>query len=442
MPVIISSQCSSGFAAPAGEALPNRALLRHQPAKIEFSLRVATICSKRDWRHPHNPKPPLPAPDAPRPGSPIREGMNGHAGQLHRPARAVAGLDERPYKDRSVLAGYNPGSDNEGRPLSNRTQQNKTNVAGFFASADAQPHPARTKAILKAHPEIRQLMGRNPWTGLVLLFILGMQLSIAGSLAWLGPDYWWLTIAVAYLLGAFTNHSLYVIIHEATHNLVFASRFANKCAAVVADLPNVFPGAIGFGICHLKHHAHQGDYDQDADVASEWEARLIGNRWCLKALWLLLFPFFQLTRPARIKAFSVFDGWTIASIAAAIAFDAAILFAFGWVALLYLGASMLFSIGLHPLGARWIQEHYTLQPAQETFSYYGPLNLVALNVGYHNEHHDFPSIPWNRLPRLRALAPEFYDTLEWRGSWSRLLVEFIFDRRYSLHSRVLRIAAG
>ena len=107
--------------------------------------------------------------------------------------------------------------------------------------------------------------------------------------------------------------------------------------------------------------------------------------------------------------------------------------------LVYLAFSFFFSIGLHPVGARWIQEHYTYDFDQETFSYYGPINLVALNMGYHNEHHDLPSIPWNNLPKLRALAPEFYDTLKYHTSWTRLLFQFIFDERGSLFSRVERM---
>ncbi len=60
-------------------------------------------------------------------------------------------------------------------------------------------------------------------------------------------------------------------------------------------------------------------------------------------------------------------------------------------------------------------------------------------MGYHNEHHDLPSIPWNNLPKLRAMAPEFYDNLKYHSSWSRLLFQFVFDKRYSLYSRVERM---
>ncbi|CAG8799102.1 12159_t:CDS:2, partial [Racocetra fulgida] len=44
---------------------------------------------------------------------------------------------------------------------------------------------------------------------------------------------------------------------------------------------------------------------------------------------------------------------------------------------------------LHPVAARYIQEHYTFDDGQETYSYYGRLNKIFMNIGYHNEHHDF-----------------------------------------------------
>jgi sphingolipid delta-4 desaturase len=259
----------------------------------------------------------------------------------------------------------------------------------------------------------------------------------------LGLHGWWAALLLAYGVGAFANHCLYVVIHDATHRLIFKNRTANYLVAIIGDLPNLIPGAIGFSICHLAHHARQGDHAADADLAGHWEARLIGNRWYGKALWLLVFPLFQLTRPGRQKdVSSVINGWSIASLTACALFDAAVVMAFGWNAILYLAASMLFSIGLHPLGSRWIQEHFTLDPLQETGSYYGMLNRLALNVGYHNEHHDFPSVPWNRLPDVRKLAPEFYNSLKPAASWFGLWLTFICNPSYSLYSRVLRSEPG
>src|SRR5262249_53896488 len=156
-----------------------------------------------------------------------------------------------------------------------------------------------------------------------------------------------------------------------------------------------------------------------------------------------LFPVFQLARPPRLKEITLFDGWVVVNILAQVAFDAAIFLLLGPKALLFLGLSFFFAVGLHPLGARWIQEHYLVHGTdQETSSYYGVLNVPALNVGHHNEHHDFPWVPWNRLPAVRRAAPEYYDTLAFHRSWTWLFLRFIFDSRISLFSRTVRTERG
>lgn len=311
---------------------------------------------------------------------------------------------------------------------------------GFLPAELNRPHPIRRRAILKAHPDVKALMGQDVATFWITVAVVLGQVAMAALVGHLGLGYWWVAITAAYGIGAFANHAMFVVIHDATHNLVFKSVLWNKITLILADLPNAIPTGMGFRCYHVKHHSHLGDYDFDADLPSRWEADLVGNRWYMKAFWMFFFAAFQLARLDRLKGtVPMRNRWTVYNTLAVIAFDLAVLWFCGLNGLVYLFASFWFSVGgLHPLGARWVQEHFTFDPEQETYDYYGPLNIVALNIGYHNEHHDFPDIPWRRLPRLRKAAPEFYETLKTHRSWFGLFVTFIVDRRYTLYSRVDR----
>ena len=120
-------------------------------------------------------------------------------------------------------------------------------------------------------------------------------------------------------------------------------------------------------------------------------------------------------------------------------------------ALGYLIISSFLAGSLHPCAGHFIAEHYVFDqtlraarsdeksvPVPETFSYYGLLNMLTYNVGLHNEHHDFPAIPWTRLPALHEIAKEFYVDLPHHTSWTWVIWQFIWDKQVGLWCRVKR----
>jgi sphingolipid delta-4 desaturase len=298
-----------------------------------------------------------------------------------------------------------------------------------------EPHLERTRKLLKAHPEVRSLFGHTRSTALFVFAVVAVQVAAAWAMR---ASPWWQIVAAAWLFGAFADHALWTLIHECTHNLVFKRPRNNALLQIFANLPIVFPAAISFRKFHLLHHRFQGDPALDADLASPFEAKLIGNSTLGKALWELTFFAWQASRVTRFKHVKFFDGWYLLNLASQLAFLAGLWAWAGWHAVFYVTMSSVFAIGLHPLGARWIQEHFLTSEGQETWSYYGPLNTVAFNVGYHNEHHDLMMVPWSRLPKLKAMAPEFYDGLVSHRSWTKLWLRFLFDPKLSLYSRRIR----
>src|SRR5207237_8018200 len=92
--------------------------------------------------------------------------------------------------------------------------------AAFYQSESDQPHPGRARAIIKAHPEVRQLMVRNPWTALIALSVVGLQTSLAFCFGTLGFGYWWLSLVIAYCVVAFANPANYDIIQARTPHLL------------------------------------------------------------------------------------------------------------------------------------------------------------------------------------------------------------------------------
>lgn len=305
---------------------------------------------------------------------------------------------------------------------------------------DQEPHAPRGREILAAHPELRALAGPYPLSALLVVALVALQFAIAILCA---DSRWYVWLPLAYVVGATVDHALWVLIHECSHNLIFRRRALNRATALLANAPLVAPAAMSFCKYHLLHHRYLGEHELDADLAGPDEARWVGRSTLLKTCWMAAMSLvLGVVRPARFKRIPIIDGWTLLNVATQALVIAVLVSVAGLEPLKYLGASTVLAVGLHPLGARWIQEHYVFAPNQETYSYYGPLNIVALNVGYHNEHHDLITIPWLRLPKVRAIAAEFYDPLLAHHSWTKLLLAFLFDRRTTLYSRVTRPNRG
>lgn len=334
----------------------------------------------------------------------------------------------------------------------------------YFHSYSDEPHVTRRKLILAKHPEIADLFGNDPR---VIPFVIGL-VFLQLYIAWISINFSWpVFILVAWIIGGTASHSLSLMTHEVSHNLVFATRMYNDYFGIFCNIAMGLPSSTLFKRYHIEHHQFQGYEEYDMDLPTEVEGNFFTTP--LRKIFFLIFQFaFYGLRPSivRPKTPSKLDMLNMAVIFCT---DAMICYYFpnGYKALGYLFLSDVLGMGLHPCAGHFISEHYVFNedsnlypagqptksifnipmmngasnpviPVAETYSYYGGLNLFCWNVGYHNEHHDFPRVPGWRLPEVKRIAHEFYEHLPQHKSWTWVLVSFIFNPSVTPFSRVIR----
>jgi sphingolipid 4-desaturase/C4-monooxygenase len=310
-----------------------------------------------------------------------------------------------------------------------------TDVDAFLPAGQAEPHAERARAILRQHPQVKRLLGPSAWTMVLTVALVVAQVSIALEIHRVP---WWVMVLVAYTIGAVINCAVLNMIHEASHNLIFRSPRWNRFAAYVANLGAFSPYVETFYHYHLPHHHYLGHYDRDMTMASHWEARWVGRSVWRKAVWFLFFPLIYPFRVARSSLGKPKRHRLLLNAGIQLAWLGLLCHLGGWPAITYMVLSFYFHFGLHPLNAIALQEHFCVSHGEESYSYYGIGNWITFNAGYHVEHHDMPYVAWFRLPALKRIAPEFYKGRHGYRSWTGLILNFVFDRQWSLWARVER----
>ncbi|EEB16457.1 dihydroceramide desaturase, putative [Pediculus humanus corporis] len=302
-----------------------------------------------------------------------------------------------------------------------------------------EPHASRRKEILAKYPQIKKLFGYDPKFKWIVLLMISIQVVLMHLMV---NQSWTIILLTAYCIGGVINHSLMLAIHEISHNLAFghARPLANRIFGMFTNLVIGFPFSVTFKIYHLEHHRYQGDEKLDTDIPTYLEAKLFCTTFG-KFVWLFFQPLFYALRPIFTYPKSP-TTLELINVVIQLIFDVFVYYYFGGKVLAYLTIGSLLAMGLHPVAGHFISEHYMFKKGFETYSYYGPLNWITFNVGYHNEHHDFPAVPGSLLPEVKKIAPEYYDNLPQHNSWTGVLYDFVMDPDIGPYARIKRKHKG
>lgn len=300
---------------------------------------------------------------------------------------------------------------------------------------NGEPHAIRRREILNKYgDQVKKLYGYDTKTAWIVFGVVVSQFVVAYAVR----GWSWAAVAVlSYVVSGTLNQNLFCAQHEISHCLAFRKPSHNKLLALFANLPLVVPVAVKFREYHHDHHLFLGVDGGDVDLPTVFESTWIRGL-CMKLMYGFVYLIIYGVRPLVVRPKPAHMGDVINWIVV-MGTNAAVLYFWGFKSLVYLFAGSILGGGIHPLAGHLIAEHYMFENGQETYSYYGPLNALSYNVGYHNEHHDFPQIPQTRLHKLKEIAPEYYENMYQHSSWTWVLYKFLTDPSMGPWSRMHRL---
>lgn len=335
-------------------------------------------------------------------------------------------------------------------------------------SVQARRHNDMRRAVVAAHPELLEISGSNWRTVLVLPVVLAAHWGMAWAV---GDSPLWVIFVAAFFWGQFAIHAAGGLVHETAHKLIFRDPRAKLGFDLGLEwILGSYGKQLTYQHEHItSHHPYIGDYERDYEhedicaFQSRMELRhdnpviqhlLTGLTLVIHALplgfligdevlprlnsWITGRPQRDPIRNIESTRPPVWQKRLF--IAISLISNLTMLWLLGpWALLYHLWALSLFlgKLGIWNLGQS-LSEHEGTDDESPSRSTYGWINIPLFNTGYHNEHHTFPNVAWNKLPVLTRTAPEVFNVKaekSYFGHWlEHLRGDFSASRKSPLHA--------
>ena len=274
--------------------------------------------------------------------------------------------------------------------------------------------PARIKALSQLHPAKAILATAGEWAAIAAVIAV--------------CTYVWnpvLYVLAVVFIGA-RQHALMALGHDASHYRILPRRWQNDLFGNIFMMWPTFASVEGFRKFHGTHHQYTNlpddgnrhiwyTHDAAGELAPDWQfpKTRLGLAWVLLRRAAFLTGVFWIVRGLVGSTLIPSPGWMraarfgfYASIAGALTYFG------GWYAFLLYWIVPFCTWHIAAQYIRLICEHSAVESDEEEYSITRTtiptllerIFILPRNIGYHLEHHWYPSVPFYRLPELhRAL---------------------------------------